>query len=46
MDGNIHPDEWTNDVLAYFNIKQIRLVNINDIKSLVVPTIKLPTGID
>ncbi|PKC16667.1 hypothetical protein RhiirA5_394199 [Rhizophagus irregularis] len=47
--GNIHPDEWINDLQAYYNIKQ-NLININNVNvniiSLVDSTIKLPTGID
>jgi hypothetical protein len=43
--GNIHPDEWINDLQTYFNIKQY-LININIAISLVDSTIKLPTGID
>ncbi|PKY17774.1 hypothetical protein RhiirB3_488884 [Rhizophagus irregularis] len=42
--GNIHPDEWMNDLQAYFNIKQ--KMNIDFAVSLVDSTIKLPTGID
>ncbi|GBB96134.1 hypothetical protein RclHR1_02690019 [Rhizophagus clarus] len=46
-DGNIHPDEWINDLHTYFNIKQNQnLININLVISLVDSTIKLPTGID
>ncbi|POG77826.1 hypothetical protein GLOIN_2v1837314 [Rhizophagus irregularis DAOM 181602=DAOM 197198] len=43
--GNIHPDEWINDLQTYFNIKQ-NLINIDIVISLVDSTIKLPTGID
>ncbi|PKC53877.1 hypothetical protein RhiirA1_543063, partial [Rhizophagus irregularis] len=47
--GNIHPDEWINDLQAYYNIKQ-NFININNVNvniiSLVDSTIKLPTGID
>ncbi|RGB36384.1 hypothetical protein C1646_697419 [Rhizophagus diaphanus] len=47
--GNIHPDEWINDLQAYFNINQ-NFININNVNvniiSLVDSTIKLPTGID
>ncbi|RGB36387.1 hypothetical protein C1646_667036 [Rhizophagus diaphanus] len=43
--GNIHPDEWINDIQTYFNIKQT-LININIVTSLVDSTIKLPPGID
>ncbi|PKK77023.1 hypothetical protein RhiirC2_117412 [Rhizophagus irregularis] len=42
--GNIHPDEWINDLQAYFNIKQ--KINVNFAISLVDSIIKLPTGID
>jgi hypothetical protein len=44
-DGNIHPDEWINDLQTYFNIKE-NLININIAISLVDSTIKLPTGIN
>ena len=44
-DGNIHPEEWINDLQTYFNIKQ-NSININIVISLVDSTIKLPTGID
>ena len=43
--GNIHPDEWINDIQAYFNIKQNGYINLAII-SLVDSTIKLPTGIN
>ncbi|PKK77022.1 hypothetical protein RhiirC2_844672 [Rhizophagus irregularis] len=43
--GNIHPDEWINDIQAYFSIKQNGFINFAII-SLVDSTIKLPTGID
>jgi hypothetical protein len=44
-DGNIHPDEWINDLQAYFDIKQIPYYT-STVIPLVDPTIKLPTGID
>jgi hypothetical protein len=44
-DGNIHPDEWINNIQTYFNIKQ-NIIHVNIVISLVDPTIKLPTGID
>ncbi|PKY17775.1 hypothetical protein RhiirB3_404708 [Rhizophagus irregularis] len=28
--GNIHPDEWINDLQAYYNIKQ-NFININNV---------------
>ncbi|CAB4411289.1 unnamed protein product [Rhizophagus irregularis] len=43
-DGNIHPDEWINDIQKYFKLK-----NINDVKiaiSFVDPIISLPAEID
>ena len=56
-DGNIHPDEWINELQTYFNIKSlfnlgnideniINLRKLNIAKSLVDSTISLPTGID
>ncbi|PKY46402.1 hypothetical protein RhiirA4_543302 [Rhizophagus irregularis] len=44
-DGNIHPDEWINDLHTYFNIKK-GSIDIKIVISLVDSTIKLPTGID
>ncbi|PKC16666.1 hypothetical protein RhiirA5_394198 [Rhizophagus irregularis] len=44
-DGNIHPDEWINDLHTYLNIKKSS-IDINIAISLVDSTIKLPTGID
>src|SRR6266542_1591245 len=43
--GNIHPDEWINDLQTYFNLKK-NSIDINIIISLVDSIIKLPTGID
>src|ERR1043165_9148402 len=49
-DGNVHPDEWINDIQQYFEIKRIidydehRYLNIA--KSLVDSTISLPAEID
>ncbi|PKY43496.1 hypothetical protein RhiirA4_457491 [Rhizophagus irregularis] len=43
--GNIHPDEWINDLQTYFSIKKDS-IDINIVISLVDSTIKLPTGID
>ncbi|GBB96136.1 hypothetical protein RclHR1_02690021 [Rhizophagus clarus] len=44
-DGNIHPDEWTKDLYAYFDIRK-RSMSLYNAISLVDSTIKLPTGID
>ncbi|CAB4411233.1 unnamed protein product [Rhizophagus irregularis] len=43
--GNIHPNEWINDLQTYFSIKKDS-IDINIVISLVDSTIKLPTGID
>src|SRR5581483_10925044 len=47
-DGNIHPDEWINDLQTYLIIKNLkdRVTDINIAKSLLDTTITLPTGID
>jgi hypothetical protein len=47
-DGNIHPDEWINDVKTYFNHKGHLTNNsrcLMTVKSLVESTIKLPNDI-
>ena len=45
--GNIHPDEWINDIIANFNYNNKDIVNsFNIAKSLVDPAIKLPAEVD
>ncbi|GBC04103.1 hypothetical protein RclHR1_05510004 [Rhizophagus clarus] len=44
-DGNIHPDEWINDIQKYDSFWKARY-SINTAISLIDPIIKLPTGID
>ncbi|RIA79735.1 hypothetical protein C1645_840045 [Glomus cerebriforme] len=44
-DGNIHPDEWINDLQTYFNIKNLLVNLINIARSLVDPSISLPNEI-
>ena len=47
-DGNIHPDEWINDVQQYCEMMEIvgSKPRLNTAKSFVDSTISLPTGID
>ncbi|RIA80404.1 hypothetical protein C1645_866876 [Glomus cerebriforme] len=47
-DGNIHPDEWINDLHTYFDIKHESHgpLDLSIVKSLIDFTISLPTGID
>ena len=46
-DGNIHPDEWINDIQNHFKVKQVSSdLCLEVAMSLVVPTIPLPAGID
>ncbi|GES95030.1 hypothetical protein GLOIN_2v1543781 [Rhizophagus clarus] len=46
-DGNIHPDEWINDIQKYHNIWKIKRKKFLNIAiSLVDPIIKLPTEIN
>jgi hypothetical protein len=50
-DGNISPDEWINIIQRYYFFWKYRynietLEYINFVKSLIDPTITLPTGID
>ena len=46
-DGNIHPDEWINDIQKYYTLWQNNYGGfLNTAISLVDPTIKLPTEID
>ncbi|CAG8622843.1 9043_t:CDS:2 [Funneliformis caledonium] len=51
-DGNIHPDEWINDIQSYFRLnvattKTSRTYyGLTYVMSLVNATIKLPSGID
>jgi hypothetical protein len=45
-DGNIHPDEWINDIKKYFKLKKINVDDYLEIAlSLVDFTIKLPNEI-
>src|SRR5436189_5871774 len=47
--GNIHPDEWINDIQQYYIIKGIGIndyIYLNIAKSLVDSTISLPTEIN
>ena len=45
--GNIHPDEWINDIITNFNYNNKDIVNsFNIAKSLVDPAIKLPAEVD
>src|SRR5256885_12477814 len=44
-DGNIHPDEWINNVKAHFN-HEWYIRSLVSAKSLVDPIIKLPAEID
>src|SRR4051812_36989081 len=46
-DGNIHPDEWINDIQKYFTL--VRQINVNYLEVAILlagSTISLPTGID
>ena len=46
-DGNIHPDEWINDIQRYFELKQITNTDNNHLKraiSFVDSTISIPTA--
>ncbi|PKC61409.1 hypothetical protein RhiirA1_466598 [Rhizophagus irregularis] len=47
-DGNIHPDEWINDIQKYDSFWKARygIEYFNTAVSLIDPIIKLPTGID
>ena len=46
-DGNIHPDEWINDIQKHYYTWKISYAGLlRYVISLVDPTIKLPTGID
>src|SRR6266496_749993 len=46
-DGNIHPDEWINDIQKYnYHWHEYYGGFLNTAKSFVDPTISLPTGID
>ncbi|RIA88542.1 hypothetical protein C1645_877314 [Glomus cerebriforme] len=48
-DGNIHPDEWINDIQKYFELKQISNNDNYHLKtaiSFIKPNISLPDGID
>jgi hypothetical protein len=45
-DGNIHPDEWINDIQKYFKLRQISVNYLEVAILLVDSTISLPTGID
>jgi hypothetical protein len=47
-DGNIYPDEWINIIQKYcfFWKPQYNLETLDFVKSLIDPTITLPTGID
>ncbi|PKY17823.1 hypothetical protein RhiirB3_404763 [Rhizophagus irregularis] len=46
-DGNIHPDEWINDIKKYYNMWENNYGGfLNTAKSLINPTIKLPTEIN
>src|SRR5579862_2706294 len=45
--GNIHPDEWINDIQRYSTIWQNNYGGfLKTAISLIDPTIKIPTGID
>src|SRR5256885_324136 len=47
--GNIHPDEWINNIQQYYIIKNIDIndyIYLNIAKSLVDSTISLPTEIN
>ncbi|GBC45796.2 hypothetical protein GLOIN_2v1543797 [Rhizophagus irregularis DAOM 181602=DAOM 197198] len=45
-DGNIHPDEWINDIRKYHYIWKVEYEEfLNIVISLIDPTIKLPTEI-
>jgi hypothetical protein len=45
-DGSIHPDEWINDIKRYYNMWEDNYGGfLNIAKSLISPTIKLPTEI-
>ena len=45
-DGNIHPDEWMNDIQKYFKLRQINDDYLKAVILFVDSTIKLPVGID
>ncbi|GBC04100.1 hypothetical protein RclHR1_05510001 [Rhizophagus clarus] len=46
-DGNIHPDEWINDIKKYYNMWEDNYGGfLSTAKSLINPTIKLPTEIN
>jgi hypothetical protein len=46
-DGSIHPDEWINDIKKYYNMWEDNYGGfLNTAKSLINPTIKLPTEIN
>src|SRR4051812_34043692 len=46
-DGNVHPDEWINEIQEYFILEQIDFPDdMNIAKSLVDPSIKLPDKIE
>jgi hypothetical protein len=46
-DGSIHPDEWINNILKYNNLWEDNYGGfLNIAKSLINPTIKLPTEIN
>jgi hypothetical protein len=45
--GNIHPDEWINDIKKYYNLWEDNYGGfLNTAKSLINPTIKIPTEIN
>ncbi|RIA89054.1 hypothetical protein C1645_825422 [Glomus cerebriforme] len=48
-DGNIHPDDWINDIQKYFILKPISNINNDRLKAAILSVdfnISLPTGID
>ncbi|RGB27674.1 hypothetical protein C1646_746229 [Rhizophagus diaphanus] len=46
-DGSIHPDEWINDIKKYYNMWEDNYGGfLHTAKSLINPTIKLPTEIN
>jgi hypothetical protein len=46
-DGSIHPDEWINDIRKYYNMWEDNYGGfLNIAKSLINPTIKIPTEIN